>query len=138
MSTSNKMLEDLKAYLASPEGQQSISNFGKKIKIEDDRKKHMWSFLESLSDVQFDELLPRFIEWEERFENREYDKGKLKASNIWNTLFGSITDNCESCDDDSMFYGGGSTYRGYDWKVFIGQGSFYTIEKNGERIFQST
>lgn len=132
-----KMKKKMEDYFESPEGKKSIENFGKKLKREDDRKKEMWKFLENLSNKQFEELLPRFIKWEETFEEREYIKGKHKSSNIFNTIFGAIESNAKSCDDKSMFFGGGSTYRGYDWKVFIGQGSFYTIEKNGERIFTS-
>lgn len=133
-----KMKQKMHEWFESEEGKKSVENFGKKLKIEDDRKKHMWSFLESLSDEQFDELLPRFIKWEEKFEGREYDKGKLKASNIWNNVFGVITDYAPQYENDDMFFGGGATYRGYQWIVYIGQGSFYTIEKDGERIFTST
>ena len=43
----------------------------------------------------------------------------------------------EDADNCDMFFGGGSIYRGYEWKIFVGQGSFYTIEKGEARIFTS-
>ena len=133
-----KMKQKMHEWFESEEGKKSVENFGKGLKIKDDRKKHMWSFLESLTFEQFNELLPRFIKWEEKFEDREYDKGKLKTSNIWNNVFDAIMDYAPEYENDDMFFGGGATYRGYQWIVYIGQGSFYVIEKDGKRIFTST
>jgi hypothetical protein len=133
-----EMKKRMDAWFESPEGKASMERERQRIKRDDERKKQAWEFLESLSDEDYRELLHKFINWETRFEEREYEKGKLKSSNIFNTIFYAISHNAESCDDDNMFFGGGSTYRGHDWKVFVGQGSFYTIEENGGRIFTST
>ena len=53
-------------------------------------------------------------------------------------VFDAIMENGQPYTDDNMFFGNGATYRGQQWIVYVGQGSFYTIEKNGERIFTST
>jgi hypothetical protein len=133
-----KMKQKIDAWFESPEGKASMERERKRIKRDAERKKQAWEFLESLSDEDYRELLHTFIKWEERFEEREYEKGKHKSSNLFNTIFSVISHNAEECDDDNMFFGGGSTYRGFEWKVFVGQGSFYTIEENGERIFTSS
>jgi len=116
----------------------SMERQSRRIIREDERKTQAWEFLESLSDEEYKKFIYRLVEWEEQFEEREYQKGKEKSSNIFSTIFSAISHNAEECDDDNMFFGGGSTYRGFNWKVYVGQGSFYTIEENGERIFTST
>ena len=138
MEDLSKYTKKLRDFLESPEGKKSMSNFAKKLKIESDRRNQAWEFLESLSEERFEELLEKMIVREEIFEEREYQKGKLKSSNVFNTVFNAILENSkEECDDDNMFFGGGSIYRGYEWKIFVGQGSFYTIEKGEARIFTS-
>jgi len=129
--------EKLRAFYDSEEGKESIKKFQKGLQIKSDREAQMWLYLESLTTEEYESLLVRFIEWEDKFEEREYQKGKLKSSNIYNTVFAAIMDNAESYEEDSMFFGGGAPYRGTQWLVYVGQGSFYTIEKNGERIFTS-
>ena len=138
MEDLSKYTKKLRDFLESPEGKKSMSNFAKKLKIESERRNQAWEFLESLSEERFEELLEKMIVREEIFEEREYQKGKLKSSNVFNTIFNAILENSkEECDDDNMFFGGGSIYRGYEWKIFVGQGSFYTIEKGEARIFTS-
>lgn len=138
MEDLSKYTKKLRDFLESPEGKKSMSNFAKKLKIESERRNQAWEFLESLSEERFEELLEKMIVREEIFEEREYQKGKLKSSNVFNTVFNAILENSkEECDDDNMFFGGGSIYRGYEWKIFVGQGSFYTIEKGEARIFTS-
>ena len=132
------MKKRMDEWFESPEGKASMERERRRIIRDAERKQQAWEYLESLTDEDYRKKLHQLIEWEERFEEREYQKGKEKSSNIFNTIFYAISHNAEECDDDSMFFGGGSTYRGYDWKVFVGQGSFYTIEENGERIFTST
>ena len=133
-----KMKQKMDEWFESPEGKASMERERRRIIRDAERKQQAWEFLESLSDEDYRELLHKFIKWEERFEEREYEKGKHKSSNLFNTIFSAISHNAEECDDDNMFFGGGSTHRGFDWKVFVGQGSFYTIEENGERIFTSS
>jgi hypothetical protein len=132
------MKKRMDEWFESPEGKASIERQHRRIIREDERKKKAWEFLESLSDDEYRKFIYRLVEWEELFEEREYQKGKLKSSNIFSTIFSAISHNAEYCDDDNMFFGGGSSYRGFEWKVYVGQGSFYTIEENGERIFTST
>jgi hypothetical protein len=132
------MKKRMDEWFESPEGKASMERLSRRMIREDERKTQAWEFLESLSDEDHKKFVYRLVEWEERFEEREYQKGKEKSSNIFSTIFSAISHNAEACDDDNMFFGGGSTYRGFEWKVFVGQGSFYTIEENGERIFTST
>ena len=133
------MKKRMDEWFESPEGKESMERQSRRIIREDERKTQAWEFLESLSDEEYKKFIYRLVEWEEQFEEREYQKGKLKSSNIFGTIFSAISHNAEECDDeDNMFFGGGSTYRGFNWKVYVGQGSFYTIEENGERIFTST
>ena len=138
MKDLKSLAEKLRDFLDTPEGKASIERERRRIIRDAERKQQVWEYLESLTDEDYREKLYQLIEWEERFEEREYQKGKHKSSNIFNTIFSAISHNAEECDDDSMFFGGGSTYRGFNWKVYVGQGSFYTIEENGERIFTST
>jgi hypothetical protein len=132
------MKKRMDEWFESPEGKASMERERRRIIRDAERKQQAWEYLESLTDEDYRKKLHQLIEWEERFEEREYQKGKEKSSNIFNTIFSAISHNAEECDDDNMFFGGGSTYRGFEWKVYVGQGSFYTIEENGERIFTST
>ena len=138
MTDLKKLAQKLRDYYETPEGKKSLEKFARKMTVEQDRITKMWQFMESLSDVEYESLFQKFIKWEDAYEEREYEKGFLTSSNIFNYAYSAIVSNAEYCDDDSMFYGGGATYRGYDWKIFVGQGSFHTIEKNGERVFTST
>lgn len=133
-----KLKKEMNDFFDSPAGQASIEKFRKSLELEDERKQKMWEYLESLSDKEYRSKLQKLIEWEDQFEEREYQKGKLKSSNIFNTVFDAITKNAKEYENDDMFFGGGASYRGNQWIVYVGQGSFYTIEENGERIFQST
>ncbi len=132
------MKKRMDEWFDSPEGKASMERERRRIIRDAERKQQAWEYLESLTDEDYRKKLLQLIEWEDRFEEREYQKGKHKSSNIFNTIFSAISHNAESCDDDNMFFGGGSTYRGFNWKVYVGQGSFYTIEENGERIFTSS
>ena len=139
MSTKDlrSLAQKLHDFLDTPEGEASIKKMGEKMRIDAERKQKMWEYIENLSDEVYHTKLQRLIEWEYQFEEREYQKGKLKASNIFNIIFDAITRNAEEYESKDMFFGGGATYRGHQWCVYVGQGSFYTIEENGERIFQS-
>ena len=132
-----KLRKKMRDFFDSPEGKASVEKFKKSQEIKSDREEKMWDFLESLSQERFNELLSQFILWEDAFEEREYQKGYLKSSNIYNTMFSALIEHCEDPEKNDMFYGGGASYRGYDFLVYVGQGSFYTIEKNGARIFTS-
>lgn len=139
MSTKDlrSLAQKLRDFLDTPEGKESMRKFGEKMRIEDERKQKTWEYLETLSDEEYQSKIKKLIEWEYRFEEREYQKGKLKASNLFNIVFDAIARNATEYENDDMFFGGGATYRGQQWIVYVGQGSFYTIEENGERIFQS-
>lgn len=138
MEDLSKYVQKLRDFLESPEGEKSMKNFSKKLQRKEERVQQAWEFLESLSEEGFEEFLEKLIVREEVFEEREYQKGKLKCSNVFNVIFDAIFNNVkETCDDDNMFFGGGVSYRGYEWKVFVGQGSFYTIEKGELSVFTS-
>lgn len=132
-----KKLKELHEFLDSPAGKKSIEKFRKTMELEDERRRKMWNFIESLTDEEFNNKLDQLLKWEDAFEEREYQKGKEKSSNIFNTLFRTISDNCGSEYRAEMFCNGVSSYRGYEFVLYVGQGSFYTIEKGGERIFTS-
>ncbi len=134
----NELAEKLKDFYKTPEGELYIQKVRKKFEIYNDRKKRLWVYLESLSNDAFEELVQKFIKWENDFEEQENEKHRIKSSNLFNIIVDTIFLYAPPCEDETMFFGGGSTYRGYQLKVFVGQGSFYTIEKNGERIFVST
>ena len=138
MADFEKLKKEMQDFFDSPAGQASIEKFRKSMELKDEKEEKLWEFLESLSQERFDELLSQFILWEDAFEEREYQKGKLKSSNIYNTLFDAIRKHGTEYENDDMFFGGGASYRGYEFLVYVGQGSFYTIEKKGERIFTST
>jgi hypothetical protein len=134
----NELAEKLKDFYKTPEGELYILKVRKKFEIYNNRKKRLWGYLESLSNDAFEELVQKFIKWENDFEEQENEKHRIKSSNLFNIIVDTIFLYTPPCEDETMFFGGGSTYRGYQLKVFVGQGSFYTIEKNDERIFVST
>ena len=67
----NELTEKLKDFYKTPEGELYILKVRKKFEIYNNRKKRLWVYLESLSNDAFEELIQKFIKWENDFEEQE-------------------------------------------------------------------
>lgn len=135
-------LEKLKAFLDSEEGKESVKRFKEKIELEKlNREKwvnHFIKRISKLNDSELEILLTRFFSWEHNIEERYYNNGIQTSSNLIDVLFDVFKTLGEEFDSYEDFYGGGYIYRGYVFKLFIGQGSFFRVLKGKETIFQSS
>lgn len=89
--------------------------------------------LDGLTKEQFE----RFIEWEKKVEEREYQKGVLTTSNILGRMLSAIPEDndYEPTEDDSPFFGGCQRYGDIIVKTFCGQGCYTTISFKNEIHF---
>lgn len=95
--------------------------------------------IENLSDKEVNVLFENFLKWEKKYEDYYYKKGILTESNIFEAICDYIQKYGKESDieyDDFMT--GSWDYKEYRFKLYIGQGSFWRIEKNDEFLFATT
>ena len=135
-------IKKISEYFDSEEGQDYIQKYKQKLKTEElNREKwvnHFIRRISKLNDSELEILLTRFFSWEHKIEERYYDNGIQTSSNLIDVLFDVFKTLGEEFDSFEDFYGGGYIYRGYVFKLFVGQGSFFRVLKGKETIFQSS
>lgn len=111
--------------------------FKKKFEIEKVQMDRIENFINSLHENQLDEFLIKFIDWERKFEELQYRVNHAEtSSNIFNSLIKVLSKKSNPINDlDENFLSGAFEWRGYIFKLYIGQGAFWAIEKDLERIF---
>lgn len=132
------MLEALRKHLE--ENPNSFVDYMKG--IEDNKQRgidRISRFVNSIQTNDIDFYFDKFLEWEKKFEERKYREGILTSSNVFN----AITDYVESvCDRhlnlDEDFLADAFVWRGYTFKLYVGQGSFWKILRNNEHYFTTT
>lgn len=89
--------------------------------------------LDGLTKEQFE----RFVEWEKKQEEREYQKGVLTTSNILGRLLSVIPEDndYEPTEEDGPFFSGCQRYGDITVKTFCGQGCYCTISFKNEVHF---
>ena len=92
-------------------------------------------YLEGLTVEKFD----RFMEWEKKIEQRYYEKGLLRTSNIFSTFLSVIPDydGYTRTLDDGPFFGGVQMYGSVMIKTFCGQGCYQSVYFNEEFKFST-
>ena len=92
----------------------------------------------------FEDLMNKFINWEEQYEERNLKHNKsFSISYIFSNLFqvwenlGEDVTVAELFNGDKPFLGHAYLYKGYLMEVHCGQGCYYLIFKNDECLFQS-
>jgi len=139
----NESLEKLRAFLDSPEGEESIKRFHQEIEEKENRKKRnamrIIHHIKDLSDDGLHAAFLRFFKWEEKYEEMFYRRGILTQSNIMTAIqsaweMAGDTD----LDFDEEFFSGGASFRGYIFKTYCGQGCFARIVHKDKTIFQTS
>jgi len=134
----NKELQALKDWLDSEEGKESIKKFHEKIALADSVKDkvitRIHNYLSTLTDDELETLCIKFSDWEDMQVDKLYDRG-IDGNSL---LFTRLTQMAEKFGEElpeqnEMFYGHGSKYRGYDFKTYYGQGSFTSLTKDDNR-----
>jgi hypothetical protein len=111
--------------------------FSQKIKIENHQITKVESFIDSLPEDQLDEWITKLINWERKFEELQYRVNHCDtSSNIFHLLTKALSKRSNPINDlDENFLADAFEWRGYIFKLYVGQGAFWAIEKDLERIF---
>jgi len=102
-------------------------------------KAKILGFIESLKKDEFESMVKRFFEWEEKYEEMWYTKRQtLTNSLIFSVIVDIWEDQGEWEERYEMFTHGGNIYKGYEIQTHCGQGCFHRVLKDGETVFQTT
>ena len=115
-------------WLKSPEGQESIDKFFDEEKRKDDInnrwKSKIGGHLSSLSDSEFDSFMDRLLKREERYRNYWYYVRRTETnSSVFDLVFEIVSEigvDLTETEEDQTFLASSYHYRGYDFKIFIG------------------
>jgi hypothetical protein len=139
-----ELVKKLEAYRKSPEGIKAAEKNRLKFQKENEWRKKIYDFIESVDPNDIPSLMDKFIKREEKYEEFQYTvMHRHKCSDLFNIVFDLATQYGNDGDEvlnkyDSDFMGGAYEYKGYVFVVYIGQGSFYRIFNDEECIFQTT
>lgn len=136
------MIENLKEFLDSPEGKESLQKWADKIRRNDDRLEKAHNIIKERGCDFFDSLISREInKYTEEYRNKCYERGyEPYPTRITGTIFaaaGRYYDSIheEALDEfDSHFGGGTVNYMGYQFNWIHGQGTVLRIFKDGEEL----
>jgi hypothetical protein len=130
----NQMLENLKAFLETDEGKESIERWGEKLRRADEHKDR-WAEkfkqrCESDIDGSIEKLLAKYDSKE--YRDKEYGKGREPMENLLWVALEYAEKYCEECTDEkylNMFTGSAYYIGSYVIQVMNGQGSVIRIDK---------
>jgi hypothetical protein len=127
------------------ENPDSFRNFMKeKIDFENRCKNKVGKFIKSLNPEDIDKYIDLFFNWEKKYENMKYNQGYITSSNVFNGLISyieSVNENSINLDEDfsdEYFLAEAFSWRNYVFKLYIGQGSSWSVLRDGEIIFSTT
>jgi hypothetical protein len=130
----NQMLENLKAFLETDEGKESIERWGEKLRRADEHKDR-WAEkfkqrCESDIDGSIEKLLAKYDSKE--YRDKEYGKGREPMEDLLWVALEYAEKYCEECTDEkylNMFTGSAYYIGSYVIQVMNGQGSVIRIDK---------
>ena len=108
--------------------------------IEKTQKEKIIKYSDSLSKEKFEELFFKFLSWEHEYEEMYY----ARYIETHSTLFGLVVDIAEEHGKpvlvslDENFLHKAFRWNGFIFKLYVGQGSFWRIQKGKKVIFQSS
>ena len=128
------MLENLKAFLETDEGKESIERWGEKLRRADEHKDR-WAEkfkqrCESDIDGSIEKLLAKYDSKE--YRDKEYGKGREPMEDLLWVALEYAEKYCEECTDEkylNMFTGSAYYIGSYVIQVMNGQGSVIRIDK---------
>jgi hypothetical protein len=130
----NQMLENLKAFLETDEGKESIERWGEKLRRADEHKDR-WAEkfkqrCESDMDGSIEKLLAKYDSKE--YRDKEYSKGREPMEDLLWVALEYAEKYCKECTDEkylNMFTGSAYYIGSYVIQVMHGQGSVIRIDK---------
>ena len=128
------MLENLKAFLETDEGKESIERWGEKLRRADEHKDR-WAEkfkqrCESDMDGSIEKLLAKYDSKE--YRDKEYSKGREPMEDLLWVALEYAEKYCKECTDEkylNMFTGSAYYIGSYVIQVMHGQGSVIRIDK---------
>lgn len=131
---SNKMLEEMRAFMKTPEGKASMERMKAKIQREGERKRRAFEYINNLTREEFELKLAKEIARHDRaYEDRCYAKGHMPhPRNLMYFVFnaaeiGGRPYNKQLDEFDVNFGGGTIKYRGHYFNWIFGQGTVLRI-----------
>jgi hypothetical protein len=129
-----KSLEELRAFLASEEGQKSLEEFSIKMQADAEYRGRQVERFKKYSEGQLDEVLQKIIDKydSDKYVNSEYSKGYEPREELLWVAFNYATEYCTPCEDEkylNMFTGDAYYIGSYVIQIMHGQGSVIKIEK---------
>lgn len=121
--------------LTDEDVEKYIADLKIKREIQDKRLTSIRNFIESLSEDEMYSLMDRFINWEKAYQEMWYKRGVETDSNLLNRITDLARDygiQQEPLDDFQTL---DTTWKGYRFKLYMGQGSFWRIYKDDIIIF---
>ena len=134
-------MEELKRLLSDPEiVNQHREKLRKEKEVEDGQYSRVLQYIVNLSPTQAEEKLLNFLKWEEKYEEFHYKHRQTLTEsillyNVFEILQRVYGTEVEIGDED--FCADRFEWSGYIFSLFVGQGSFWRVEKDGKLIFQS-
>lgn len=125
------VLESLKKWFGDP---INIEKFQSDIKRDIDRRNRYYNKLNSLSQEEFDNFVQKCVNKYESDEyvNKEYNLGYEPRCPLYDTILGAAEIFGEDLEANEDFQAEKILYRGWIVELFIGQGSFVRIYRDGE------
>lgn len=135
-------IEKLKKHLEDPANVESMKLWFKKCNYHKERGyDRMCNILDPLDKKELKEWIIKFFEWEKKYEDMWYFKRQTLTSSL---LFSCFVEYAERKGKKIKnpkyedFLAQVHKWRGYTFKLYVGQGSFWRIEKAGKVVFQTT
>jgi hypothetical protein len=135
--------EDFYEFMNSEEAKQALQKALDKQEAQEKiikaQTEKVFRVLTNLSDTEFHSNLDKILAWEKLYQERWYEAGVCKTSNILNILFLIAEKYGKELNCDEDFLGSSYEWRGYKWNIYCGQGCFERIIhiNTGETKFQS-
>jgi hypothetical protein len=99
------------------------------------------AILDPLDKKELKEWISKFFEWEKKYEDMWYFKRHTLTTSLLFSCFVEYTEKkgkkLKSFESED-FLAHVHKWKGYTFKLYVGQGSFWRIEKDGKIIFQTT
>ena len=141
-----KILEELEEYFKNTSKEQiqidmEIARYGCKKSIIDSQHTRVLQYICNIPVNNIEKEFFKFLDWEKKYETFQYYYRHKQTESI---LFSRIINVIEeefgkpiTIKKNEDFVSGKFKYMGYTFTLFIGQGSFWRIEKENKTIFQN-
>lgn len=114
-----------------------MKKYEQRMVVKDHQINRLKRFIKETENI--DDIFARFIEKEYRYSERMYSKGIETSSTLFNIITEYVHEFGKELDinDDypAMFLNCAYEIHGFVFKLYVGQGSLWEIEKDGKIIF---